>query len=559
MNLKTTLLIVYKPGQLVKEITIPTLLYYLTPIFLYAETHYSFKGIFSRLKKKEPEIVADVPFRIEPDQAVPLLVLCKDAHLFPILLQQIEVSLIQQEKVVFKQLFKLNERINQKFWFRILDLALNERPYGPVKIDIAIQIKMNGQTRVYHNDNYRISSHFPFDTYLANDPLPRLENLVWGDLHYHSAYTEDQVEFGAPLAATLRLARAMGCHFFAVTDHSYDLDDCEDDVLQNDGHLPKWQKMNAEVEELNQQYDNFCIIPGEEVSCGNSKNKNVHFLILNNRQFFPGKGDGAEKWFHTRPDLTIPHILNNLETESLAYAAHPEVEPPLLQKILIRRGKWEQADYLHHRLTGMQIWNGRDDHFFQQGMKQWIKLLLQGTKLKIVAGNDAHGNFNRFRQIGFPFWTFRENRHEIFGYARTGVWLDQKMSKDAVLAGLRKGLNIISNGPLLWFEAIDDGGIQLKIGEHASGAIRKLWIKARSTDEFGQLTHLKLVGGEIGARSEKEILTVNHFPVPFHYEEMCEIEFGPKQGYIRGELLTQKEGKNYRCLTNPLWIGDTTL
>ena len=35
---------------------------------LYAETHYSFKGIYSRLKKKEPEIIADLPHRIDPKQ-----------------------------------------------------------------------------------------------------------------------------------------------------------------------------------------------------------------------------------------------------------------------------------------------------------------------------------------------------------------------------------------------------------------------------------------------------------------------------------------------------------
>ncbi|MBN2089185.1 hypothetical protein JW964_06215, partial [candidate division KSB1 bacterium] len=53
---------------------------------LYAETHYSFKCIYSRLKKNEPEIILDVPFRIEPDQAIPILLLCKDADVFPVFL-----------------------------------------------------------------------------------------------------------------------------------------------------------------------------------------------------------------------------------------------------------------------------------------------------------------------------------------------------------------------------------------------------------------------------------------------------------------------------------------
>ena len=38
---------------------------------LYAETHYRFKYFFSFLKKNEPEILADIPHRLEPNAALP--------------------------------------------------------------------------------------------------------------------------------------------------------------------------------------------------------------------------------------------------------------------------------------------------------------------------------------------------------------------------------------------------------------------------------------------------------------------------------------------------------
>ena len=53
-------------------------------IFLYTEIHHRFKYIGCKYYKKEPEIIVDIPHRIEPNQDIPLLVLDKDSHNFPI-------------------------------------------------------------------------------------------------------------------------------------------------------------------------------------------------------------------------------------------------------------------------------------------------------------------------------------------------------------------------------------------------------------------------------------------------------------------------------------------
>ena len=53
-------------------------------IFLYTEIHHRFKYIGSKYYKKEPEIIVDIPHRIEPNHDIPLLVLVKDSPDFPI-------------------------------------------------------------------------------------------------------------------------------------------------------------------------------------------------------------------------------------------------------------------------------------------------------------------------------------------------------------------------------------------------------------------------------------------------------------------------------------------
>ncbi|MBN2092654.1 CehA/McbA family metallohydrolase, partial [candidate division KSB1 bacterium] len=468
--------------------------------------------------------------------------------------KNLTIKIFYQHKIISTHAFSIYKTVSQKFWFQIFEIELKSRPIGDVLIDATIEIEINGRVKQYSNDNYRISSHKPFSVYLAEQSLPDLNRVVWGDLHYHSNYTADQVEFGAPLAATVQLGKALGLKFFAVTDHSYDLDDDENNMLKNDPELKKWQNLLSEVESLNTNHD-FLIIPGEEVSAGNHRDKNVHFLILNNKKFIPGKGDGAEKWFQTKPDLSIAEILQKLESSALAFASHPEIKPPFLQKLLVRRGKWEANDYEHGRLNGLQIWNGKNDVFFLEGLSQWRKQLLDGRKLIIVAGNDAHGNFNRFRQIGFPFFTFREKNFEIFGSTRTGVILSRpKLSLSSLLDCLRQGRCVISNGPLLLFYGLEGTLNQFQIGDtfHAGGI--DLHIQAQSTNEFGNLKNLIIYVGDILKHDEYMLWEERDFSFKFQYEKKINIPSLPQKGYIRGELHTEGVNQDYHCYTNPLWI-----
>ncbi len=88
---------------------------HLLPLILYAETHYKFKGIYSRLFQTEPEIVADAPFRVEPGRPIPILVLVKDAHRFPIEIQKILIEIKQTDKLIAKRIELELTDPNQKY------------------------------------------------------------------------------------------------------------------------------------------------------------------------------------------------------------------------------------------------------------------------------------------------------------------------------------------------------------------------------------------------------------------------------------------------------------
>ncbi|MCK4296427.1 MAG: hypothetical protein KAX28_07220, partial [Candidatus Marinimicrobia bacterium] len=54
----------------------------LLPIFLYAEIHYHLPFFVGRLYKKQPEIIFDLPYRIQSD-FLPVMLLMKDSDRYP--------------------------------------------------------------------------------------------------------------------------------------------------------------------------------------------------------------------------------------------------------------------------------------------------------------------------------------------------------------------------------------------------------------------------------------------------------------------------------------------
>ena len=70
------------------------LLYLILAILAYAEIHFRFPFLPSRLYQKEPEIIFDLPFRAKLNDAVPLFLFVKDAHRFPVKLIELHLEVM---------------------------------------------------------------------------------------------------------------------------------------------------------------------------------------------------------------------------------------------------------------------------------------------------------------------------------------------------------------------------------------------------------------------------------------------------------------------------------
>ena len=526
------------------------------PFLLYAETHYRFPYFLSLLYKREPEIIADTPHRIEPGVPLPLLIIIKDAHRFPCRLEQITTEIRHGTKVVNRQQhLTQGTDFSEKCAAFTLLLDVSELE-GWIEIDVKFSVLIMGRSKEYHNDNHRFSSRDPLRVFLASHPLPRFPDLYLGDPHVHSTYTEDQVEFGSPLRETRVLAQHMGLSFFCVTDHSYDLDDRLDSYLENDPETPKWKQFQAEVDTLNQNRTDCIAVRGEELSCRNSDGRNVHLLLLGQREFIHGTGDSADRALRTKSEYSLSEALALRSESGAAFAAHAFELVPVLQRLLLGRGEWHLKDLTHEGLSGLQILNGVVDTGFTRGIDLWTRNLLQGRRLSALAGNDAHGNFNRYRQIGIPFLTMRESPSHIFGRMRTGVFLRGAMNEQSILQALRNGQMILTDGPIARVEVSPHEGLQNN-GRFGHRSLR-LVLRAVSTPEFGEIASVKIISGKVGNAREQ---------VAFQHEGVGGLEYGTevnvsssRADYVRVEIWSHEAGSfdgcRHFCLTNPVWLRE---
>jgi len=442
---------------------------------LYAETHYRFPLFpFSRYYRREPEIIFDAPHRLEPGMALPVTLMIKDANRFPIELIEVILCAKSPHGEAITSRFPLNRFMECTFWYGIYDLDLSSLPPGMVEVNCSLVFKNRGKSRVVHNDNHIGLSNSPLRVYIAADPLPLLPGWQAGELHCHTSYGADYVEFGAPLEAIQRTSEAIGLGWAALTDHSYNLDDLPDDYLRQDPELIKWELLHEEASRLSAGAK-VTLLPGEELTVRNSVGRNVHLIILGNREFLHGSGDGAEKWFRTRSEFSIAEALAKITPDAVAIAAHPMVSTPQLEWLLVGRGEWSAEDLSHPRLDGWQIANGSWRPDFERGYSHWQNDCAAGNERRIYAGNDAHGNFNRFRQVRLPMLKLWEHNSNLFGKLRTHLKTPLKTAP-GLLNALKTAPVAISDGPAI--ELVQEGTV---------GTL--YW---KTTAEFGSINRITL-------------------------------------------------------------------
>jgi histidinol phosphatase-like PHP family hydrolase len=494
---------------------------------LYAETHYKLPWLIPRYFRKFPECIADIPIRLFRDcsEKLPVLIVIKDSDKFPVKLLRVDV-IIRQGEIHYSEKFISDIELSIPYYSEIFHTQLNANLKGLINVTVRMEFETAKGLKIVHNDSYPNMKYEPLVCDIQEENIIP-QNWYAGDIHYHSNHTNDQVEFGADIPATAIMAKAMGLSWFAVTDHSYDLDDTEDNYLNQTTDYPKWQRMCYESRKYSDE--NLSIIPGEEASVGNLMNKNIHLLMLNNQNYVSGSGDGAEDWLKVKPEFKHFAAIK-YGNPQLAIPAHPFEEIPYFQNKLLNRGDWQVEDFEKMDAKIIQPFNNNDPKNIQKNLEKWITLLLQGKRLLVTAGNDAHGGFNFAKQITIPFWKIVSSRNQIFGQLMTIV------NNSNLIEGLKSGKMIVSNGGFLNF-SLHSGeqsftmNDQVNCGTYTLNAERKCIEKLLSITVF--------VGNLKTQREDS-----------FNFEQGMKLNLY-EIGYVRMEMKTENNGI---AITNPIWI-----
>ena len=521
-------------------------------IGLYAETHFRFPIPFSRYFKKEPELIFDTPWRLEPGLKPLIFLVVKDAHKHPVILKQVEIDVIQNGKKVYSQRWELDDSIESPQTHREFELAECPVTSGAIEIIPSLQFVVNGKLCEMRVDNYRLIKKPPLRVMLAEDHLPKVAGWLAGDTHLHSSLTTDQIEFGASLEQTRLAAQLAGLEFIAATDHSYDLDDRPDNYLKNDPELRKWKESRKSIAEMNSNHS-ITIIPGEEISVANKRGATVHFLHFNDPIYFPGSGDSGEDWPKTRSQLGIEDVLSKRSTDTVSVGAHTAYKFPWLQRVLLNRGFWESADHDHSDLDGVQILCGTPaSPAFHESRQLWIDALLRGRHLAVYGGSDGHGNFNRNWHVKLPVWSLGIHEDQIFGQVRT-LLRSESAKNGALVEAMQLRRTALSTGPVGDIKVVSTQGVA-DIGDtitFSPGEKIEFAVQGYSSKEFGDSLDLSVFHGDLESENEALLFHRSDCPSGISIQDNFTVH---GDGYLRLEITSEGSRWPGLYMSSPIWF-----
>lgn len=517
-------------------------------LLTYAEIHYRPKHfpIPGLLFRDVPEIVCDAPHRVESGRPIPIFLMIKDANRFPINLDRISVLVTYRNgKQRFAEFPYANLKIDIPIWWDSINIE--PETDGIVEINPVVVYIRGKNIFQCGADNYPGLSGKPLVVNVSADSFPGKKGWYHGDIHCHSYFTSDQVEFGAPMEAMVLSGFCMGLDWIAVTDHSYDLEKPVEDCEVNGTEIPRWY-MAGNISKLLEP--SFTVIPGEEISCRNSLGENCHLLALNSGKFIKGTGDSGKSIFNHKSEYSVKEaIVHCTEWGGMAFAAHPFENVSFLEKLVLGRGSWTIKDARSPGLIGLQIYNGVRDSGFDKGKSVWIQLLLEGYRVFISGGSDAHGDMNRKRAVNRPLLSLEENDENIYGKVRTVVRA-ASTEKRCILDALSEGGAILTDGPFMDISVVKDGKVYF-IGEKSPLGEVNVKGDILSSAEFGEISDVRIIAGNLTDKNEKVILY--HRESLKKYELNFECSFkSVNPSYVRAECMTLSGGL---CITNPIWFG----
>ena len=510
----------------------------------YAETHFKFKLPWSLLYKPWPEIIFDAPFQFVPGVSPYLWIVVRDANRFPTTIKTAEILLKHNIENAFDNTLEKTSQpdisihkdldIEVREQMHFIPLPLGEIPAGTYEVYCKLTVERDGKTQTFERWNLPRLKPVPLRIKVLNEALPIAPGYAAGEMHCHTHYSADHVEYGATPEVLQLAAKAVGLDFVNCTDHAYDFAFTQEDFTKEaESPVPRFQKLREEIAALPSKDENGEDLPlllaGEEVSAGNSKGENVHVTVLAPEGYLPGLGDCGRYWLNNKPTLSIKQVLNM--TKAHCFAAHPFQQMGLLEKFIFRRGYWKPEDLnwapQKHAIRGLQFWNGIRDEGFKLGREFWINELGKGNYLLPIGGNDAHGDLNSMTAVDLPLISLKHTRAHTFGNVRTVVRIKDSVipnenatvipneNATVIPNGVRDPATLneafagdncyITDGPALWWER--DG--------------KDLVFHARSNKEMGGgFRYIRIYGRQILPNGkfalEEEIMIGSLIAAPDH-------------------------------------------
>jgi hypothetical protein len=236
----------------------------------------------------------------------------------------------------------------------------------------------------------------------------------------------------------------------------------------------------------------------------------VHLCGLNLREFIPGNLDGARKGRNRDPQLSLTDAIKKIHDQGgISFAAHPGSHMGFMQRLFLTRGNWSLPD-LMQSIDAMQIMNNGISILFDRGKLLWKSMLQNRLKVPLIAGNDAHGDFNRYRAITTPFLNISDRQDRFFGNGKTGMY-GQPGSIPEILDAIKQGKTFVTTGPFLSLSITGKpSGDQAISHSPISPEINRIFIHVRSTAEFGRINEIKVLAGKKESFEEIVVFSRNY-------------------------------------------------
>ncbi len=439
-----------------------------------------------------------------------------------------------------------NDAYEANFWTYITTVTEGHAslpdgtPLTPANLGYGAGDHINLKVSIYYRDdifNYTETRHLR--VHVGRGPFPWPAGWYGGDTHFHTMYTNNIAEFGAPLPAVALTAKAMGLQWMTTTDHSCDIDETGDGsfsyatryweyTIQDGSGIntvyrdnttigTTWDVLGAEVAMLDSP--DFRLKRAVEMNVASvdadSWQKTLHSLVVNDA-YISSPLSGALGERPVTPSLTGG--LSQISGAGFMYAAHPLSDLGAEWGGIdwtVNGALWGDEDYAaalgYEAFRGLEAFNTRPTlHSSDQndpwsdfdsgstpsnpypnellaGISLWDGYLRASLspvrKIFLAGGSDAHGDFNYSSYLSLDSYA----TDNAIGKVQTVVHVpgpygpgDLPPTAD-IMAAYRAGRSVVTDGPFLeiGIDANDDGDFDdeddVGIGGDASGSAAGSW------------------------------------------------------------------------------------